>query len=180
MMPFTLTNERVLCDYLQRPRSSSTLHLMHPISEEYTIVRTEILPLLLEMLQVNRHRDTPQRIFATGDVLSDPRTTQRLAAVSTHTTADFSEAYAHADAVLRELGIAYCAEVSADAAFIEGRRADIIVEGKRVGIFGEIHPAVLTAFDWNNRSQHLSSIQSRTGIPFPLRYSFTSRTVNSP
>jgi phenylalanyl-tRNA synthetase beta chain len=147
MMPFTLTNERVLCDQLQRPRSSSTLHLMHPISEEYTVVRTEILPLLLEMLQVNRHRELPQRLFATGDVLSDLRTTQRLSFVSTHSTADFSEAYAHADAVLREMGIAYSAEVSADAAFIEGRRVDIVVDGKRVGVFGEIHPSVLTAFE---------------------------------
>ncbi len=147
MMPFTLTNERVLCDQLQRPRSPSTLHLMHPISEEYTVVRTDILPLLLEMLQVNRHRELPQRLFATGDALSDLRTTQRLAFVSTHPAADFSEAYAHADAVLRELGIAYSAEVSADAAFIEGRRADIVVAGNKVGVFGEIHPAVLTAFE---------------------------------
>jgi phenylalanyl-tRNA synthetase beta chain len=147
MMPFTLTNEHVLFDYFNRPRSSSTLHLMHPISEEYTVVRTEILPLLLEMLQVNRHRELPQRLFATGDVLFDLRTMQRLAAVSTHSAADFSEAYANADAVLRELGITYVAEVSDDAAFIEGRRTDIIFEGKRVGVCGEIHPSVLTAFE---------------------------------
>src|SRR5208337_3310807 len=147
MMPFTLTNERVLYDSLQRPRTSHALHLMHPISEEYTVVRTEILPLLMEMLQVNRHRELPQRLFATGDVLADLHTTQRLAFVSTHAAADFSEAYAHADAVLRELGIAYSAKVSADAAFIEGRRADIVVAGKRVGVFGEIQPAVLTAFE---------------------------------
>ena len=147
MMPFTLTNERVLCDRMQRPGVPATLHLMHPISEEYTVVRTDIVPLLLEMLQVNRHRELPQRLFATGDVLADLRTTQSLAFISTHAAADFSEAYAHADAVLRELGITYSAEVSDDAAFIEGRRADIIVGGKKAGVFGEIHPAVLTAFE---------------------------------
>ncbi|ABS55176.1 phenylalanyl-tRNA synthetase, beta subunit [Methanoregula boonei 6A8] len=147
MMPFTLTNERVLCDRMQRPGEPATLRLMHPISEEYTVVRTDIVPLLLEMLQVNRHRELPQRLFATGDVIADLLTTQRLAFVSTHAGADFSEAYAHADAVLRELGVAYSAEVSDDAAFIEGRRADIIVGGKKAGVFGEIHPAVLTAFE---------------------------------
>jgi phenylalanyl-tRNA synthetase beta chain len=147
MMPFTLTNERVLYDYLQRPRSLHVLHLMHPISEEYTVVRTEILPLLLEMLQVNRHRELPQRIFATGDVVADLLTTQHLAAASTHPAADFSEAYAHADAVLRELGITYTVRESNDDAFIDGRRADIIVSGKKVGIFGEVHPAVLAAFE---------------------------------
>ena len=80
-------------------------------------------------------------------MLSDLKTNQRLAAVSTHTVADFSEAYANADAVLRELGITYVAEVSDDEAFIEGRRADIVVDGKKVGVCGEIHPAVLIAFE---------------------------------
>ena len=154
---------------------------MHPISEEYTVVRTDIVPLLLEMLQVNRHRELPQRLFATGDVIADLRTTQRLVFVSTHAGADFSEAYAHADAVLRELGVAYSAEVSDDAAFIEGRRADIMVGGKKAGVFGEIHPAVLAAFELEQpvAAFELES-QSRTGIPFPVRYSFTSRTLISP
>ncbi|HNX17760.1 MAG TPA: phenylalanine--tRNA ligase subunit beta [Methanoregula sp.] len=147
MMPFTLTNEKVASDYMQRPRSPHVLHLMHPISEEYTVVRTDILPLLLEMLQVNRHRELPQRIFATGDVVADLLTTQQLAAAGTHPAADFSEAYAHADAVLRELGITYTVMESKDDAFIDGRRADIIANGKKVGVFGEIHPAVLTAFE---------------------------------
>ena len=147
MMPFTLTSEQVLYDAMQRERSSQVLSLMHPISEEHTVVRTDILPLLLEMLQVNKPRELPQRLFATGDVIAGIRTTQRLAAVSTHPDADFSEAYASADAVLHELSINYTVKESADPAFIDGRRGDIIVAGNVVGVFGEIHPAVLNAFE---------------------------------
>ena len=147
MMPFTLTCERVLFDAMQRARSPRALAVMHPISEEHTVVRTDILPLLMEMLQVNKHRELPQRLFATGDVIEDLKTSQRLAAVSIHPSADFSEAYACADAVLHELSIAYTVEESADKAFIDGRRADIIVGGKCAGVFGEIHPAVLNAFE---------------------------------
>jgi phenylalanyl-tRNA synthetase beta chain len=147
MMPFTLTNERVLYDAMQRERSSRVLSLMHPISEEHTVVRTDILPLLLEMLQVNKPRELPQCLFATGDVIEDMRTTQRLAAASIHLNADLSEAYACADAVLHELSIAYIVQESKDPAFIDGRRGDIIAGGKKVGVFGEIHPAVLNAFD---------------------------------
>jgi len=147
MMPFTLTNERVLYDAMQRERSSRVLSLMHPISEEQTVVRTDILPLLLEMLQVNKPRELPQRLFATGDVIEDMRTTQRLAAASIHLNADLSEAYACTDAVLRELSITYIVQESKDPAFIDGRRGDIIAGGKKVGVFGEIHPAVLNAFD---------------------------------
>jgi phenylalanyl-tRNA synthetase beta chain len=74
-------------------------------------------------------------------------TYQRAAGVSTHPDADFSEAYASADAVLHELLINYTVEESEDPAFIGGRRADILVDGKKVGVFGEIHPAVLNAFE---------------------------------
>jgi phenylalanyl-tRNA synthetase beta chain len=147
MMPFTLTNERVLSDAMGRKRTAVTLAVMHPISEEHTVVRTDILPLLLEMLQVNRHRELPQRLFATGDVITSFMTSQRLAAVSTHAAADFSEVYGVADAVLRELRIAYSVKESEDLAFIEGRRVDILIDGKTAGVFGEIHPAVLNAFE---------------------------------
>jgi phenylalanyl-tRNA synthetase beta chain len=147
MMPFTLTSERLLFDRMGRERSPDTLCLLHPISEEQTVVRTDLLPLLMEMLQANKHRELPQRLFAAGDVVTGAATFQKAASVSIHPGADFSEAYAAADVLCRELSIPYTVVESADPAFIDGRRGDILVEGKRVGVFGEIHPAVLTAFE---------------------------------
>jgi len=147
MMPFTLTNERVMYDAMQRPRPSSALAVMHPISEEHTMVRTDILPLMLEMLQANKHRELPQRLFATGDVVRGVRTSEKVSGVSCHGTADFSEAYACMDVLARELSMTYTVKESGDPAFIDGRRADVMVNGKVSGVFGEIHPAVLTAFE---------------------------------
>jgi phenylalanyl-tRNA synthetase beta chain len=147
VLPFTLTNERVMFDAMRRERSPSALAVIHPISEDHTIVRTDILPLLLETLQMNRHRELPQRLFAVGDVQDCTTTYQKVSAVSTHSAADFSEAYASADALCRELGLAYTISESADPAFIDGRRGDIVVEGSVRGSFGEIHPAVLRAFE---------------------------------
>ncbi len=147
VMPFTLTNEDVLFRNMQREEKNGVLHVMHPISIENTVVRTELLPLLLEFLALNRHRELPQRLFTVGDVVLDCRTHQQAAGVSTHPDADFSEAYASADAVLHELSIEYTVKESADPAFIDGRRGDIVMGGKTVGVFGEIHPAVLNAFE---------------------------------
>jgi len=147
VMPFTLTSEDVLYKRMQREERAGVLHVMHPISIENTVVRTELLPLLLEFLTLNRHRELPQRLFTVGDVVLDCRTHQQAAGVSSHPDADFSEAYASADAVLHELSIDYTVEESKDPAFIDGRRGNIIVAGKRVGVFGEVHPAVLTAFE---------------------------------
>jgi phenylalanyl-tRNA synthetase beta chain len=147
VMPFTLTNEDVLYRKMQRDERKGVLRVMHPISIENTVVRTELLPLLLEFLTLNRHRELPQRLFTVGDVVDSCLTYQQAAGVSTHPDADFSEAYASADAMLHELSIDYTVKESADAAFIEGRRGDIIVDGKKIGVFGEIHPAVLNAFE---------------------------------
>ena len=147
VMPFTLTNEDVLYTKMQRLENPGVLRVMHPISIDNTVVRTDLLPLLLEFLTMNRHRELPQRLFTVGDVVDSCLTHLQAAGVSTHRDADFSEAYASADAVLHELSIDYSVKESADPAFIDGRRADIFVAGKKTGVFGEIHPAVLNAFD---------------------------------
>ena len=34
-----------------------------------------------------------------------------------------------------------------DPAFLEGRRADVYVKGKKIGVFGEFHPEVISNFE---------------------------------
>jgi phenylalanyl-tRNA synthetase beta chain len=168
MMPFTLTNERVLYENMQREPSPGTLRLLHPISEEQTVVRTDLLGLLLEMLLANKHRELPQRLFAVGDVVEACVTYQKVAAVSIHPAADFSEAYAAADVLCRELSLPYTVVESADPAFLDGRRGDVIVGGRRVGVFGEIHPAVLNAFDLEHPVAALAlDLTAVPGYPVP-------------
>ncbi|MDI9633767.1 MAG: phenylalanine--tRNA ligase subunit beta [Methanolinea sp.] len=147
VLPFSLTSEEVLAERMQRPLKETALRVLHPISEEQAVVRTDILPLLLEACALNRHRELPQRIFAVGDVVEGTETLPRAACASIHASADFSEAYAVADALCRELGIAYGVEESDDPAFIPGRRGALTCGGERIGVFGEIHPAVLNAWD---------------------------------
>jgi len=147
VMPFTLSSESVMYTKMKREENPGVLRVLHPISEEQTIVRTDLLPLLLDLLRMNKRRELPQRIFHTGDIVLDLKTSRKVALVSTHPGADFSEAYATADALLRELGLEYLPYDSNDPAFIPGRVVDIVVDGKKTGVFGEIHPEVLNRFD---------------------------------
>jgi len=147
VMPFTLSSDAIMYSRMQRPADPQVLRLLHPISEDQTLVRTDILPLLLDLLRINKRRELPQRIFHTGDVVRNLVTCQKLALASTHPGADFSEAYAVVDAVCREMGLVFEAREASDPAFIDGRRASIIVNEKIIGVFGEVHPLVLTAFD---------------------------------
>jgi len=148
VLTFTLTSERKQFERMRQTlRTSDIVEVASPISTEYTMLRCSILPNLLEILSLNKHRDLPQRIFEVGPVVLNYKEKYRLAAVSTHANANFAEVKSVVDAVLKELGLGDAEVVeSVDGAFLEGRRADILRDGKHIGVFGEIHPEVILNF----------------------------------
>jgi phenylalanyl-tRNA synthetase beta chain len=122
---------------------------MYPINEEQTILRPSILPNLLEILTLNKHRELPQRIFEVGDVIVDERNEFHLAGVSIHPFAQFAEVRSLIDAVISEIWSDCEIQIvpSGNDAFIEGRRADLSLNGEILGFFGEIHPDVIRGFE---------------------------------
>lgn len=147
VLPFTLTNEKTHFENMHRQKSKNVTYVQYPISQEQTMVRTELLPGLLEILSLNRHHELPQKIFEVGEVVSNKKNIQKIAAVAIHHFANFTEISEIADAFLREINVEYELRESDDPAFLPGRRADIIVSGEKVGTFGEFDPAVITAFE---------------------------------
>ncbi len=146
VMPFTLTSEKVHFDWMGRERTDNVTPVMHPISEDQTMLRTTILPNLMEILSLNQHHELPQRIFEVGEVVINDKNTLHLAAVSIDPRANFTHIRELVDAVMRERDIEYDVQESADPAFIEGRRADILADGEIIGSMGEFHPQVLSNF----------------------------------
>ncbi len=146
VMPFTLTSERVHFEWMCRERTDDVTYVMHPISEDQTMVRTTILPNLMEILSMNQHRELPQRIFEVGDVVINDKNGLHLAAVSINAQANFTEVRELVDAIMRERMVEYEVVESQDPAFMEGRRADIIVSGRKIGVMGELFPQVIVNF----------------------------------
>ncbi|MFQ5801108.1 MAG: phenylalanine--tRNA ligase subunit beta, partial [Candidatus Hydrothermarchaeales archaeon] len=143
-----LTNEEV--NNQRMGIAEEAVKVKNPISEEHTIVRTHLIPSLLEVLYINRHRELPQRIFEVGDVLKlDPkfetgaRKEKRLCACIIHSKANFSEGRAVFNTILRDLDIKGKIKPVKHPSFIPGRCAG--VDG--AGYFGELHPKVITSFD---------------------------------
>ena len=145
VLPFTLTSEKVQFEQMRR-LSSGEIRVLHPISELHTILRTTILPSLLEIFALNQHHPLPQRIFAVGEVVENRKTKLNLAFASIHSSANFSEIRSIADAVLHEMMIKAGIELSEDGAFLPGRAADVVDGEKTIGVFGEVHPAVVRNF----------------------------------
>ncbi|AKB75237.1 Phenylalanyl-tRNA synthetase beta chain [Methanosarcina lacustris Z-7289] len=146
VMPFTLTSEKVNFENMRRQKTDDVTYVLHPISEDQTMLRTTVLPNLLEILALNQHRELPQKIFEFGEVVSNEITGQHVAAVSIHPQANFTEIYEVVDAFMREMMLPYEVKESEDPAFLEGRRADVYVNGKKLGVFGELHPEVINNF----------------------------------
>jgi phenylalanyl-tRNA synthetase beta chain len=74
-----------------------------------------------------------------------------IAAVSSHSTANFTEIKAYAEALLANIGLKnWQFKRIKHPSFLEGRAAAIHVKGKRLGVIGEIHPEVLNNFELEN------------------------------
>lgn len=153
VMSLMLTNERN--NFAKLRISGEAVVVKNPISEEHTILRTSLLQSLLQVLQINRRRELPHKIFELGDVLildenfeTGARTVRRLAACSAHSKASFTEIKSLVEGLLRDLGAKkYSIEKFEHGSFIPGRCAAVKLNGKLLVCFGELHPEVLANFE---------------------------------
>jgi len=144
VVSLTMTNPR---EPFRTPNGAT---IANPIQAEYTTLRTSLLPALLGILKLNTHRDLPQRIFEVGEVVLSARNVRRLAAVSIHPKASFTESKSLALSLLRDVGTTAQIEPAPDENFIAGRCATATVDGIPIGVFGEVHPRVLEAYGLGN------------------------------
>jgi len=125
-----------------------SVELQNCMSETFSAVRDSILPQLLEVISKNKHADYPQRIFEEGMVASQDgqKVTEwhSLALASAHSKADFTEQKQYVLQLMKSLGIAFTIKPSQHPLFLKGRAGGIIVNGKAVGVIGEISPAILS------------------------------------
>jgi len=150
-MNYTLTNPNV--NFGMMRTSGEAVTIGNPISEDYTILRTWLIPGLLQALKLNKRYPLPQRFFEVGDVVlldekaeTGGREVRRAAGAVIGPEANFSYIKSVAEALLNGLGVKYEIMEVSHPSFIEGRAAGFYSEGAMFGIFGEIHPEVILAF----------------------------------
>ena len=130
------------------------VEIENPRLVSMTCLRNWLLPSLMELLSHNTHVEYPQKIFEVGycivhDEQRENRTTdqEKLACVTMHSTANFTEAKSMLDAFLTNLGICHQLKAVDHGSFIEGRAGTVLVDNNEVGFIGELHPQVLQ--NWN-------------------------------
>jgi phenylalanyl-tRNA synthetase beta chain len=123
-------------------------------SEEYTIVRTWALPSLVQVLEGNTHRAYPQNLAEVGFVAgidpSEPTGVaewRSVAGVVAHHDASYEDAKARLQALARSFDVDLETPPTDHPSFIDGRTADVVIDGETVGVIGELHPEVLVEHD---------------------------------
>ncbi|MEM2975155.1 MAG: phenylalanine--tRNA ligase subunit beta [Candidatus Bathyarchaeia archaeon] len=157
VMNLVLTNETIHYTKM-RQKPAKVIRLANPVSLEYSILRQELLPGLMNNLADNKHEKFPQRIFEASDVLQiDLKAEARckrclhVAAVSSHANANFTEMKSFLEALLSNLGLKnWAIKAATHPSFLRGRIAALYFGNKRVGFVGEIHPEVLNNFELEN------------------------------
>ena len=138
----SLTSNRVLYEMTNR-EPTKIISVLDSKSQEHTILRDSILPGLIENLSRNIHESYPQKLFETGTIFSENNPIDEklsFACVSAHQDTNFSEIKSILQAVLKMgFNLEIETKTSSHETFQKGRTASVFVNGKKIGIVGEIN-----------------------------------------
>ena len=142
----SLTSKRVLYDMTCR-EATKIISVLNSKSQEHTILRDSILPGLLENLSRNIHESYPQKLFETGTVFTtkDPISEKiNFSTISAHKDANFTEIKSVLQSSLKTgYGIEIETKATTHPIFEEGRCATILVNGKSIGVIGEVNSKII-------------------------------------
>jgi len=153
ILTYSMTSPDVLFTRMNI-KPETVVEIANPKLVSMTCLRNWLLPSLMELLSHNIHVEYPQKTFEVGyctmhDEQRENKTVdqEKLACVTIHSNANFTEAKSVLDAFLSNLGMRYQLEALDHGSFIEGRTGSILIENTEVGFIGELHPQVLR--NWN-------------------------------
>lgn len=137
--------------------------LRNPLSPEMSLLRTTLIPGLLENTQHNRnHQINTIGLFEIGSVFvrdSDQKEPERIAGIlagqigdgiygNPYRSPDFFDIKGLVEGMLEVCGITeYTLQKTDMPTFHPGRNAEVLLEEMSVGTFGEVHPEVLENYD---------------------------------
>ncbi|WP_435365522.1 phenylalanine--tRNA ligase subunit beta [Haloarchaeobius sp. DYHT-AS-18] len=128
--------------------------ITEPYSEDYTMVRSWALPSLMMVLENNTHRSYPQDIAEVGfaahyDESEDTYVAERrtVAGALARHDASYEDAKARLQALARNFEVEVTTPPTTHPSFIDGRTAEVRIDGEVAGVVGEVHPAVLVEHD---------------------------------
>ncbi|MGY5872099.1 MAG: phenylalanine--tRNA ligase subunit beta [Candidatus Thorarchaeota archaeon] len=153
ILSYIMTSPTILTEKMQR--EDPVVVTTNPRSKDYSVLRNALLPILMDFVSQNQHADYPQRIFEVGDVVvpaesMETRTVQipSVCGLVSDVKVNITDLMKDIGFLLRNLDLDghFKFVVHDDSTFITGRTAQIVVNDRTVGLFGEVAPEVLNNF----------------------------------
>ena len=148
---FSLSSRKVEQELMNSSNRQSDILTVHESkSSEHQILRSSLLPSLLNCLSHNIHEVYPQRLFEIGKVFSlskDPHESWSVCVVVAHDSADYTEIKSIVQTLITNgLGKRSYTRQATSRLFLDGRGAEIYMEKEKIGHVGEIHPTIIENF----------------------------------
>jgi len=147
VVTLSLSNPRDQYLSMGLAEDKTAIRVKNPVSEDHVLVRTSMLPSLMTVLRKNKHRELPQRIFEVGEVVRHVRNRTLLAGLSIHSKASFTESKSLVQSILSSAGFASEVQAEDSPSFVKGRCASVSVGPDKIGVFGEVSPSTIEAFE---------------------------------
>lgn len=145
----SLASKQVLYDNTKR-NPAKLIEVAESKSQEHTVLRDSIVPGLLENLSKNIHEQYPQKLFETGIIFSGDSPIKEsisLACVSAHKDSGYTEIKSVLQSLLKIYSNIECRTKTAEnPMFAKGNTAEILVNGKKIGMVGELDSQVIENF----------------------------------
>ncbi|MCL1993951.1 MAG: phenylalanine--tRNA ligase subunit beta [Spirochaetes bacterium] len=133
-----------------RGDAGKIIRISNPMTENYEYVRDSVLASLMSSEAVSGHSVYPHKIFEVGKVAYRDAsenygsvTRQYVGFLHAGSDANFNTAASQLQTMFYYLSRQYAVEESDDPRFIPGRAAAVLYNGRKIGVFGEIHPQAL-------------------------------------
>lgn len=137
----------------------SLIELINPLGTENSIMRPTLIGHQLEVISLNFNRKNPfGRFFELSNIYlcsanSDelPRE-EKMIVISAYGGDDYFELKGMVELLLEHSGINYPDFIVGGSDFFHpGRKAEIFIDGKKIGEIGEIHPMVVKSYELPKR-----------------------------
>ena len=152
IISYTLTSKEQLFKKMGL-KEEEIVEIENPVSLNWNVFRNWLLPSVMEFFSNNQHVTYPQKVFEIGDIVvidekkeTKTRDVKKLAAAISDSRVGYDDIAPILDTFLSYTGAKYKLKKGSHPSFIEGRVADIVVDGKTIGFVGELHPVILSSW----------------------------------
>jgi phenylalanyl-tRNA synthetase beta chain len=144
-----------LCNYstMEKLSEQNTVKLKNSLSDRFNALRSSLIPQHLDVLSDNTHYAYPQLLYETGKVFleDDSQNTgvsepNMLCLTSCGREDNFSRVQQLLQTVANRFDTDLSFQTTSHPCMINGRSSSIITNNDTIGVFGEVHPKILSDF----------------------------------